>query len=209
MRLLRGAVVVFGFGVLSVLGAVEYGLSRRHSAPPQLDSTDSDADWVTAASVLPSSAGAARLRVLLGAVGVLVAAYGVYVLVGVLPLASYLGLALWLVGAIVLHDAVLVPAVSVLRAAAHRAGRRLPVTAIRLVEAAFFLVGTISLLAVPEIYAQRLGSNNPTVLPSPYGLVLLTTWLAALVITAAAVAVLSLRARRARPVAHSTVHPQP
>lgn len=207
MKLLRRFVLLIGFGVLGVLGAVEYALSRRGGVSPQPAPAYADADWVTAASVPPPTAAVAHARLLLGAVGVLLAAYGAYVLVGVLPLAGYLGLGLWLVGAIVLHDAVLVPAVSVLRAVAHRAGHRLPVTAIRLTEAAFFLVGTVTLLAVPEIYAQHLGSNNPTVLPGSYGQALLATWLVVVAVTGLAVAAVSLRARRSSPAPADTLPP--
>lgn len=202
MRLLRAGVLVLGFGVLGVLGAVEFALSRRDGPSPRSSAAtpeDSDADWVTAASVPPPSKAVTRMRLLLGALGVLVAVYGAYVLVGVLPLVGYFGLALWLLGAIVLHDAVLVPAITVLRATAHRAGRRLPVTAIRLTEAAFVLVGTLTLLAVPEIYAQHLGSNNPTVLPGSYGRALLAVWLVVAVLTGLAVATVALRARRSDP----------
>lgn len=209
MKLLRASVLALGFGVLGVLGAIEYTLSRRGGASPQASQAASDADWVTASSVPPQSTTVARSRLLLGALGMVVAAYGGYLLVGVLPLASYLGLALWLIGAIVLHDAVLVPAVSVLRAAAHRAGRRLPVTAIRLIEAAFFLVGTVTLLAVPEIYAQHLGSNNPTVLPGSYGRALLATWLLVVVVTGLAVAAVSLRARGSSGAADNRHRPSP
>lgn len=198
MKLVRSAVLLVGFGVLSVLGAAEYTLRRCSSVAPEPPSGAWEVDWVTAASVPPPSRAVARARVLLGALGVLVAVYGAYVLVGVLPPASYFGLAIWLVGALVLHDAVLVPAVTVLRAAAHRAGRRLPVSAIRLTEAAFLLVGVITLLAVPLIYAQHLGSNNPTVLPGSYGQALLVTWLVVAGVTGLAVAAVSLRARRAR-----------
>lgn len=196
MKLLRSAVLLLGFGVLGVLGATEYALSRRGGASLDRSPAASEVDWVTAAAVPPPSRAVARVRVLLGALGVAVAAYGAYVLVGVLPPAGYLGLAIWLLAAVVLHDAVLVPAVSVLRAVAHRAGRSLPVSAIRLAEAGFFLAGSITLLVVPEIYAQHLGSSNPTVLPGSYGRALLATWVVVAVVTGLAVAAVSLQARR-------------
>lgn len=199
MKLLRGAILLVGFGVLGVLGAVEHTLRRRGVGSPQPTPADSGAEWLTA-SFPPPTAAVAHVRLVLGALGVLAAAYGVYVLVGVLPLASYLALALWLLGANVLHDAVLVPAVSVLRAGAHRAGRRLPVIAVRLAEAAFFLVGAVTLLAVPEIYAKHLGSNNPTVLPGSYGRALLATSLVVAAVTGLVITAVWLRARRSNAV---------
>lgn len=137
-----------------------------------------------------------RPRLMLGAVGVAVALYGLVMGLLTIPWTSYLGIVVWLAGAVVLHDALLVPALSVLQAGAHRAGRRLPGAALALVEAAFVVGGVVTLIAVPAIWAKHLGPNNPTVLPGAYGPALLVTWSVLLVLTAAGVAVLVAVARR-------------
>ena len=68
MRLLRRAGLLFGFGVLGLLGATEYALSRRDGAKPgPID--DSDIGYVSADSVSSPSRAVARLRVVLGALG--------------------------------------------------------------------------------------------------------------------------------------------
>lgn len=195
MRLLRRAGLLFGFGVLGLLGATEYALSRRDGAKPgPID--DSDIGYVSADSVSSPSRAVARLRVVLGALGVAIAVFGGYVVLRDVATASYLGLAIWLAAAIVLHDFVLVPLLTGLRALSRRVGRRLPVAAVRLAEAGFLVGGVITLLAVPEIYAQSLGTLNPTVLPGSYGQSLLLTWVVLAVLTALAVTAVSLRARR-------------
>jgi len=195
VKLVRGAVLLLGLGVIAVLGAIEHGLSRRlgpAAAPP----AETDPDWVTAAAVPSPSPAVARTRLALGVVGVAVAVFGGYVLLRDVAPASYLGLVIWLAAAVVLHDAVLVPLVTLLRAAAHRAGRRLPVTAIRLAEAGFLVAGSITVLVLPEIYAQHLGNLNPTVLPGSYARSLVLTWLVVAVATALAMAAVTLRVRR-------------
>lgn len=197
MRLARGAVLALGFGVLGVLGATELVL-RRGSGPVAVP---------VAVQPLPVSRRVSRLRVLLGAAGVLIAGYGAVVALRIIPPADYLGIVIWLAAAVVLHDAVLVPAVSVLRAAAERAGRRLPRTAVNLVEAGFLTGGTLTLIAVPEIWSKHLGAANPTVLPGDYGLALALTWVVIAVLTVGGVALVAGLARRhasASPLASGT-----
>lgn len=190
MRLLRGVVLAAGLAVVSLLGMTEWFLRRRDRVQPASSADVGEGSATPLPGVLP------RLRLAVGAVGVAVAGYGVVVLLGTVPWTSYLGLAVWLLAAVVLHDAVLVPAVSALRAAAHRAGRRLPGAAVALVEAGFVVGGVLSLIALPEIWAQRLGPLNPTVLPGAYGPALVTTWLVVAILAAAGVAIIVVRSRR-------------
>lgn len=199
MKLVRSAVLVVGFGVVGLLGMLEWALRRRDRAEPV--SVDGPGPQeVRGAPLPPLTTGVVRLRAALVIVGVLITAFGGYVLLRDVAPASYLGLALWLVVAVVLHDAVLAPTLTILRAAAHRAGRRIPGAAVGLAEAGFLVGGAITLLAVPEIWAKHLGTRNPTVLPGSYGQALLATWLLVVVVTGLAVVGVSLQARR---------HPRP
>lgn len=195
MKLVRGAVLVVGFGVVGLLGTVEWAMRRRDRAAPG-SADGSGRDEVGETPVLPLTNTVVRLRVALVVLGTLVAAFGVYVLLRDAASATYLGLALWLAAAIVLHDAVLVPALSILRAAAQRAGRRVPVAAVSLAKAGFLVGGALTLLAVPEIWAKHLGTLNPTVLPGSYGRALLATWVTLVVVTGLGVVAVALRARR-------------
>lgn len=196
MRLLRGLVLLVGFGVVGVLGTAEWALRRRDRGLPHV-ADGSGLDQMRELPDPPVTRTVARLRVALGALGVLVTVFGVYVVLRDVAPASYLGLAIWLAAAVVLHDAVLVPSLTVLRAAARRAGRRAPAAAVGLAEAGFLVGGAVTLLAVPEIWAKHLGTLNPTVLPGSYGQALLVTWMVVLALTVVAVAAVVLRARRA------------
>lgn len=203
MRVLRGLVISVGLGVLGLLGLVELVLRRRDGATAAYGAhnhDDGDVDLVTGTSGPPVSRALSRVRVAVGLIGVALAVYGVYLVVATIPWTSYLAIAVWLVAAVVLHDAVLVPAVSVLRGATFGIGLRLPAASLALIEGAFVVGGVLSLVAVPEIWAQHLGPLNPTVLPGAYGRALLVTWLVLAVLTVGSTGALALFARR--PGAH-------
>jgi hypothetical protein len=195
MRLLRSVVLSVGLGVLGLLGLTEWGLRRRYGVPTPPSAADGD-EVTGGSSAEPPSRAVSRTRLALGAAGVAVAVDGLVVALRTVPWTSNLGIAIWLVGAIILHDAVLVPAVTVLRAGAHRAGHRLPEAALALVSGGFVVVGVLSLFALPEIWAQHLGPLNPSVLAGAYGQALAVTWLVVAVLTAAGIAVVVVHARR-------------
>lgn len=199
MRVLRGLVISMGLGVLGLFGLVELIVRRRSGSPPAPqadDRDDQDVDLFTNASRSPVSRPLLRARLSLDVVGVALLVYGVYLVVRTVPWTSYLAIAVWLAAGVVLHDAVLAPAVSVLREATVRGGRRLSAASLALIEGAFVVGGVVSLVAVPAIWAQHLGPLNPTVLPGSYGRSLLLTWLVLVVVTASSVAVIQVLARR-------------
>ncbi len=115
----------------------------------------------------------------LGGAGVALLLWGAFVLFSSVSFTvpHYLGLVIWLGGAIVLHDVVLVPLVILLRAGLHRVGSELPRGGIGLIQAGFVVGAVLTLITAPEIYAQSLGSRNATVLPSEYGPRLVATWI--------------------------------
>lgn len=199
MRFLRGLVISVGLGVLGLFGLAELIVRRRSGSwPAAADGVgDQNVDLVTATSGPPIPRPLARARLGLDVVGVVLAVYGVYLVVRTVPWTSYLAIAVWLVAAIILHDAVLVPAVSVLREATVRGGRRLSAVTLALIEGAFVVGGVMTLVALPEIWAKHLGTLNPTVLPGSYGRSLILTWLVVVLITVSAVVVVEVARRRA------------
>lgn len=122
------------------------------------------------------------------AVGVLVIGLGGVVLLLDVNPARYLGIALWFAGALVLHDAVLAPIVLGAHLLLRRAGRRLPLSAVLILQGALVVAALVTAIAVPQILKQGIGSANPTILPLDYAgnLVLFHAGLA--LITAAAIA---------------------
>jgi hypothetical protein len=136
-------------------------------------------------------------RVALVAVGVLVLAFGGYVLVDTVNLSRLPGLALWIGAAIVLHDAVISPLVFGLGVLTRRAGHRLAGGIIVTVQAVIVLGSLMTLIVVPAIIAERIGPKNPTILPLDYALNLALFWLALAVGGALLAVWLYLRTRRA------------
>jgi hypothetical protein len=107
---------------------------------------------------------ALALRVLLGAAGLAVLGYGAWGLLTMQHAAALESVGRWLVGGVLLHDAILAPAVFILCALAYRmTGPRL-----RRALAAILLVGgSVVLVALPEFLLPP-GNPNPTVHPLNY-----------------------------------------
>jgi len=108
-------------------------------------------------------------RIVLVVVGVLVMAFGAFVLVTTVRPNRIGGLATWLLAAVVLHDAVLSPFVVLVGALLRRAGRRLRTWSLVVAQAAVVLGCVLVTVVVPEIAAKAHGRQNPTVLPFDYG----------------------------------------
>ena len=150
--------------------------------------------------MMTTAAPARRMRaarVVFVAVGTLGLALGAYVLVDTVALRRLPGVALWIGAAIVLHDAVISPLVFGLGVLTRRAGHRLAGGIIVTVQAAIVLGSLMTLIVLPAIVAQGLGTKNPSILPLDYALNLGLFWLA---LAAASVLVslwFYLRTRRA------------
>ncbi|WFR66944.1 hypothetical protein P9139_20590 [Curtobacterium flaccumfaciens] len=135
-------------------------------------------------------------RVVLVLLGVLVIAFGAYVLVTTVRPVRIWGLATWLLGAVVLHDALLSPFVVAVGLLLRRTGRALRAWALVVVQAAVVLGSVLALVVLPEIAAKAQGQKNPTVLPFDYGVRLLVVEGALALVVVAVLVVGSVRARR-------------
>ncbi|AOX66409.1 MULTISPECIES: hypothetical protein [unclassified Curtobacterium] len=140
-------------------------------------------------------------RIVLVVVGVLVIAFGAYVLVTTVRPNRIWGLATWLLGAVILHDAILSPFVVGVGLLLRRTGRTLRAWALVVVQAVVVLGSVLALVVLPEIAAKAHGQKNPTVLPFDYGARLL---LVEGVLLLVVVAVLVVAARRPARVRAST-----
>jgi hypothetical protein len=182
VRVLRA--LGLAWGLAAVLGIlVSRRAATRYAARLQTET-------LTPAAAPPTgepAPGAAvrRARLVLGGVGLLVLLTGVWKVLHAVQPASYVWLVVWLGAAVVLHDAVLVPALSLLRSASARGLPSLPEPAIALVRAGFLVAGLLVLVVVPEIWAQHLGPLNPTVLPGSYARRLLVALAVVAVLTTA------------------------
>lgn len=146
-------------------------------------------------------------RIVLVVLGVLVMAFGAYVLVTTVRPNRIGGLATWLLAAVVLHDAVLSPFVVAVGLLLRRTGRRLGMGVLVVVQAAVVLGSVLALVVLPEIAAKHHGQKNPTVLPFDYTTRLLVVEGVLLAVVVVALVVGVVRARRSpRPLVAATTN---
>ena len=115
--------------------------------------------------------------------GVLLLAWGAFVMFDSVRLTRIPGVGLWIAAAIVLHDAILAPIIFAFGIALRRAGRRVSGTVIAIVQGGIVVGSIVSLVAVPVIVATNFAPANASVLPLNYGLNLGIFWLVLAVLT--------------------------
>jgi len=109
------------------------------------------------------------IRVALILLGAALLAWGAYVMFDTVRATRIPGVALWVIAAIILHDAILAPIVFMLGVVISRAGHRFGGTVVVVIEG-FVVVGSImALIVVPAMIATNYKPDNPTVLPLNYG----------------------------------------
>lgn len=143
-------------------------------------------------------------RIVLVVVGVLVIAFGAYVMVTTVRPNRIGGLATWLLGAVILHDAILSPFVVLVGLGLRRVGRALRLWVLVVVQAAIVLGSVLALVVLPEIAAKHHGAKNPTVVPFDYTTRLLVVEGALLLVVIAVLVVGWLTARRNSRVVETT-----
>jgi len=129
-----------------------------------------------------------RWQVGLVIVGVALLLVGGVVLLNDVRPSRYPGLAVWLVGALVVHDGLAALGVFGVSILMRRAGRKIPVAVIAIVQGALAIAAIVTALVIPEILKQSIGSANPSILPLSYGLNLALFCAALAVLAGAAIA---------------------
>jgi hypothetical protein len=138
-------------------------------------------------------------RIVLIALGAVLVGVGGGALVAGVPPRQWVGILLWMAGAVVLHDAVFAPLVLVGSRILRRIGARVTWVQVAVVQVALVVGAAFTLVAIPGIAAQGVGARNPTVLVFAYAPTLAALWAALGVVTALIVLAVGLRRRRARP----------
>ena len=123
---------------------------------------------------------------------------GVVLLIQVDP-AKYIGIAIWFLGALIIHDGIIAFVVFGIGLLMRRASKKIPFGVLVIVQAALVLGALMTAIVVPEILKKNIGTANPTILPLQYGPNLAIFYGVLAVATAAAIA-LYLRFRRPEPV---------
>jgi len=109
-----------------------------------------------------------RVQIVLVVVGVALLAIGGITLLNDVNPKRYIGLASWLIGALIIHDGIIAPTVFVIILFFRRANKRIPVVFLLIVQGAIVIGSIIALLVVPEILKKAIGAANPTLLPLDY-----------------------------------------
>lgn len=140
----------------------------------------------------PAEAGQNRvmrgIRLGLILIGAALLAWGTYVMFDTVRPTRIPGVALWIVAAIIVHDAIVAPMVFMIGLAISRAGHRFGGAVVVVIEG-FVVVGSImALIVVPAMIATNYAPDNPTVLPLDYG-VNLAVFFVVLAVLAAGLAV--------------------
>ena len=141
--------------------------------------------------------GVLAIRVALIAVGVAGLVLGARTLLDTQRVDQVVGVAVFLLVAILVHDAILSPVVFVAGLLIRRAGRRVPPGAVVIVQAGVVVMAVMTLVVVPEIRARAIGNDNPTILIADLAPRLALMWLVTAVATAV-VAVAYARTRRVK-----------
>ncbi|WP_052129243.1 hypothetical protein [Clavibacter michiganensis] len=134
----------------------------------------------------PASRGVRAARIALVAGGVVGLVVGALVLLDSQRPDQVVGVAVFLLLAILVHDAILSPVVFVAGLLLRKAGRRLPPGVLAIVQAGVVVMAVTALVVVPEIRARALGNENPTILIADYAPRLALMWVATAVATAGA-----------------------
>jgi uncharacterized membrane protein len=137
-----------------------------------------------------------RWQIGLIAFGIALLIVGVVVLfMGVAP-KNYVGIAIWFVGALILHDGIAAMVVFGVSVVMRRAGRRIPLPVIAIVQGALVVGAIVTAIVVPEILKKSLGTANPTILPLDYGLNLVLFYAGLAIVTAVTIVGYLVFARR-------------
>lgn len=93
-----------------------------------------------------------------------------------LDLVQLAGLAMWLAGAIALHDALLAPGGALMSRMLERHCAGLAPASRGIIRAGFVVGVVLTVVALPAIISQSRGTVNPTILTRPYASILAFTW---------------------------------
>lgn len=137
-----------------------------------------------------------RIRVALGAAGILLGLFGVFRILTQVPGADLLVLLEWLVAALVLHDGVLSPIIALVGVGVSRV---VPPRARRFLVPALVVGGLITVVALPLIYREGTQPASKAILQQNYGAnlaVLLGTVAGVMLLAYVAAVARDLRGRR-------------
>jgi hypothetical protein len=148
-------------------------------------------------TIVRPSATVTRVRVVLGAFGIAMLVLGAVVLLQEVEPTNYVGILIWFVGALVIHDGILAPIIFGISLLMRKAGTRIPFVVLAIVQGALVLAAITTALFLPEAIKKHKGTNSSSILPLDYGTHLVGFYAVLVVVTGVVIAAyLVVRAKR-------------
>ena len=134
-------------------------------------------------------------------VGIALLVIGAITLLNDVQPKDYVGIAIWFLGALIIHDGIASFAIFGVSILLRRASRTIPLVVIAIIQGALAIGAIFFVIVVPAMLKKNIGSANSTILPLDYGLNLVLFYAGLAVVTAVAIAGYLVLARRqnARP----------
>jgi len=118
--------------------------------------------------------------------------------------AAYVGLLIWFVAALIVHDGIIGPVIFGIAVIMRKLNRSMSIVVVAIVQVALVIAAIMAAIVLPAAYKKQAGSANPTILPLEYLPNLGAFYVALAIVTTAVVAtylvVSSRRAKRRSPV---------
>ena len=127
----------------------------------------------------------ARIALILGGGAILL--LSAWILLTTVKPTRYIGIAEWFVAAIIVHDAIIAPFVFGVGVVMRKAGRRIPLAVLAIVQGGLVIGAIFTIVLVPEILAQQHAHLFQTLLPFDYLRNLGVLWIGTLAATGLAV----------------------
>jgi hypothetical protein len=128
-----------------------------------------------------------RARVALIVGGALILLLSGWILLTTVKPTRYIGIVEWFAAAIIVHDAIIAPFVFGVGVVMRKAGKRLPLAVLAIVQGGLVIGAVFTIVLVPEILAQQHAHLFQTLLPFDYVRNLGVLWVGTLVATGVAV----------------------
>jgi hypothetical protein len=126
-----------------------------------------------------------RIGLIVG--GALILLLSAYILLTTVKPTHYIGIVEWFIAAIIIHDAIIAPFVFAVGLVMRKAGRRIPLAVLAIIQGGLVVGAMFTIVLVPEILAQKYAHLFPTLLPFDYLKNLGVLWVGTLVLTGLAV----------------------
>jgi hypothetical protein len=107
-----------------------------------------------------------RIRLVLGTAGILLGLFGVFRLATQVPVGDLVILAVWLIGALVIHDGIVSPIVV---GVGWTIARLVPPRARRYLQAGLIAAAIVTVIAIPMIYRRGSQPRSKAILQQNYG----------------------------------------